>query len=237
MKLHLRAPLSFAFHQLTKHLYRFHQRFPDVRVELCTGPAALPKGHGEPDLTIRWRSATPVKGGVVERLASTDTILCASPEYLDRQGRPRQPGELCLHQIIAPGGAAARAGALLLHPAAEQGPGEASRPVRVAVGLSACVGANHAGLVYASALSGLGVGVLPSFVAEDALLEGALEQLLPAWRLHRSTVWACGPLHSTITPAAQAMLNFLLETFGGNDRDPWLAPNSAIAPTRMPPWR
>ena len=42
-------------------------------------------------------------------------------------------------------------------------------------------------------LAGLGVAGLPSYVIEDALMENALERVLPEWRLFSASLWAAMP--------------------------------------------
>ena len=75
---------------------------------------------------------------------------------------------------------------------------------------------------YAAALHGLGVAGLPSFMVEDALLEQALERVMPQWRLFSTTLWAGLPSRKYVPARTRAFLDFLLEIFGGEDRDPWL---------------
>ena len=46
----------------------------------------------------------------------------------------------------------------------------------------------HSDTLYAAALAGLGIAGLPSFIAEDALMEHALERVLPHWHMRRHAV-------------------------------------------------
>jgi DNA-binding transcriptional LysR family regulator len=76
---------------------------------------------------------------------------------------------------------------------------------------------------YAAALAGLGIAGLPSFVVEDALMEHALERVLPEWWLYSVTLWVGMPTRQHLPARTRAMLDFLVQIFGGEDRDPWLA--------------
>ena len=58
---------------------------------------------------------------------------------------------------------------------------------------------------------------------EDALLEHALERVLPKWRMFHITLWAGMPSRRHLPARTRAFLDFLLTIFGGEDRDPWLA--------------
>ena len=51
----------------------------------------------------------------------------------------------------------------------------------------------HIDTMYAAALAGLGIAGLPSYVIEDALVENALERVLPEWRLFEVTLWVGMP--------------------------------------------
>ena len=76
--------------------------------------------------------------------------------------------------------------------------------------------------MYAAALAGMGITGLPSFVAEDALLENALERVLPQWQLLTTTLYAGMPTRKHVPARTRVFVDFLVKTFGGEDRDPWL---------------
>jgi hypothetical protein len=80
----------------------------------------------------------------------------------------------------------------------------------------------HIDTMYAAALAGLGIAGLPSFVVADALLEHALERVLPQWRLFDNTLYAAMPTRKHVPARTRALIDFLVEIFGGEDRDPWL---------------
>ena len=80
----------------------------------------------------------------------------------------------------------------------------------------------HTDTLYAAALAGMGITGLPSFVAEEALLENALERVLPRWQLLSTTLYAGMPTRKHVPARTRAFIDFLVETFGGEDRDPWL---------------
>ena len=81
----------------------------------------------------------------------------------------------------------------------------------------------HSDTLYAAALAGLGIAGLPSFMAEDALFEHALERVLPQWHMQTVTLFAAMPTRKHVPMRTRAFVDFLLATFGQNQRDPWLA--------------
>ena len=100
---HLRvlAPPAIAVHQLAKHLPRFFQKYPLVTLELSS-PGAVETVDEAFDLSIIV-TKKPLEGDFVARLlARTEVILCASPEYLAKRGRPGHPRELADHLALVP---------------------------------------------------------------------------------------------------------------------------------------
>lgn len=227
-RLRLRAPTAFAIHQLAKHLPRFHARFPRVTVEVCTRSEVEDIDEAS-DLTVLWRHR-PLDGDfVARRLACTDVILCASPEYLDQRGRPEHPRALDAHVLLLPPTASGRPSALsLVSRSASEGL-EPADSWTVTPRAQPPMRTMNSDLSYAGALSGMGICALPSFVIEDAVLENALEMVLPDWRLHASTIWAAIPSRKHVPARTRALLDFLIETFGGAARDPWLNPEVCAA--------
>ena len=219
---HLRVlvPPAIAVHQLAKHLPKFHKLYPQVSVELSS-PGGIETVDEAFDLTI-LHTRHPLDGEfVARRLARTEVILCASPEYLSKRGRPQHPNDLRDHDSLLPPVSELQRGIVFQRGVwGDDEPGGESltlmpkRPVLTTA---------HMDTNYAAALHGLGVAGLPSFLIEDALMEHALERVLPEWRLFSFTIWACMPTRKYVPARTRAFLDFLLEVFGGEDKDPWLA--------------
>ena len=217
----LRAPAAFAIHQLAKHLPRFHSLFPRVTVEICTMGSVddIDEGH---DLTILWRRQELDGDFVARRLARSEVIMCASPEYLERRGRPAHPSELSSHAALLPPSSFGSQFELIFYRDSADGDEDTAEAFTVKDRGHSPMATANADLTYAAALSGLGVCGLPSFVIEDAVLESALERVLPDWRLYDFTIWACLPSRKYVPARTRALLDFLVATFGGEERDPWL---------------
>ncbi|MGH8795475.1 MAG: LysR family transcriptional regulator [Caldimonas sp.] len=208
---------AFAVHQLAKHLRTFRELHPRVTIELSV-PGPVETVDENFDVTILTEGRRPLDGNfVARRLARSEVIACAAPEYLDRRGRPQHPSELSQHEAMVPnflreltfrtGGSSATDAA-----------GESYTIERPRAALSTI----HTDTLYAAALAGMGITGLPSFVAEDALLENALERVLPHWHLMSTTLYAGMPTRKHVPVRTRAFVDFLVRTFGGEDRDPWL---------------
>ena len=209
------CPPAIAVHQLAKHLPNFHRRFPQVTLEI-TSPGAVETVDDSFDLTILL-SREPLNGDfIARRLARSEFIMCASPEYLDQRGRPQHPNDLKQHDALLPPTPSLMRGLTLQR-------GDGSEEITLPIVPSrAALSTTHMDTNYAAALHGLGVAGLPSFVVEDALLEQALERVMPQWRLFSTTLWAGMPTRKYVPARTRAFLDFLVEIFGGEDKDPWL---------------
>src|SRR6218665_1978844 len=100
---HLRVlvPPAIAVHQLAKHLPKFRKQYPQVTVELSS-PGGIETLDEAFDITI-LHARRPLDGDfVARRLARTEVIMCASPEYLNQRGRPQHPNDLRGHDSLLP---------------------------------------------------------------------------------------------------------------------------------------
>lgn len=206
------AAPSFAVQQLGPRLARFHALHPDVTVELsASGPARdLDDRH---DITILVRPE-PLQGQfVARRLARSALMVCAQPAYLDRAGRPRHPQDLETHAMLAPAAGADGRTLAFLH--RDDGRETTVRPPRAALRSS------HPELSHAGALAGMGIAVLPSYLAQADLAAGRLERVLADWRLADLTIWACYATRQMLPASTRVLLDFLIADFGGAGDDPW----------------
>lgn len=218
---HLRVllPPALAVHQVVKHLGEFRRQYPQVTVELHS-PGPVEAVDENFDLTI-LASRRPLDGDFIARpLACSEVVMCAAPEYLDARGRPSHPRELSDHDTLLPPLSDLQRGITFY--AGGAGPEDpASETVTIVPGRPV-LSSSHIDTTYAGALHGLGIAGLPSFVLEDALLEHALERVLPMWRLFAITIWAAMPTRKHLPARTRVFLDFLVQIFGGAQRDPWL---------------
>jgi DNA-binding transcriptional LysR family regulator len=209
------CPPAIAVHQLAKHLPKFHREYPLVTLEI-TSPGPVETVDDAFDLTIFLSRETLDGDFIARRLARSEFIMCASPDYLDQRGRPQHPHDLKLHDALLPPTPALMRGLTLQR-------GDGSEEITLPIVPSrAALSTTHMDTNYAAALHGLGVAGLPSFMVEDALLEQALERVMPQWRLFGTTLWAGMPTRKYVPARTRAFLDFLLQIFGGEDKDPWL---------------
>ena len=152
--LRLLCPPAIAVHQLSKHLPRFQAQFPQVTLEI-TSPGPVETVDEGYDLTIFTSREPPDGDFVARRLARTEVVVCAAPEYLDRLGRPEHPRDLVHHEAIVPPLSILQRGLqFYTGPWGDDEPGGES--FTLTTSRHPALSTTHIDTMYAAALAGLG---------------------------------------------------------------------------------
>lgn len=223
----VQVPPAFAVHQLAGVLPRFHARYPQVSIELmASGPVQSVDEQG--DLAVIVAQGLQLDGDFIARpLARSELLLCASPSYIVRRGRPEHPDALDGHDLLVPPIASVRRGVQFHRAPLDDEPAAVvtirpRQPVVSSMQLDA---------VFAAAIAGMGIVGLPSFMADEALREGRLERVLDRWHVATLSIHVGLPSRQHLPASTRAFRDFLVETFGRSpDADPWLAASGAMAP-------
>jgi DNA-binding transcriptional LysR family regulator len=219
--LRILCPPAFATHQLVPHLPVFRKRFPDIQLELV---AAGPVGAADEnfDISIVSIGQQPLQGDFVIRpLALAHFIICAAPAYLARRGNLQDPQDLLQHDGLLPDVAAVRR-ELTLFPAGEGTVSPARQILRLNLPAPA-LSTSQLEVLYVAALAGMGVTGLPTFMVAEAIRDGRLQRVLPQWHGGTLQLYAAMPTRKHVPARTRAFVDFLVETFGGQQEDPWLS--------------
>lgn len=163
-RLRIAAPLSFGASHLGKLLMPFlaQHRGLQCQVELDDGVVDLLQGHF--DLAVRI-GRLPDSSLVAKRLGVLPRVVCASPDYVRRQGAPRHTSELRRHEVLG----YSHTGAARLW-TFQDASGE---PFVASIG-DVRISANNGDMLCDAAVQGLGLVVLPRFIVARALAAGQL---------------------------------------------------------------
>jgi DNA-binding transcriptional LysR family regulator len=159
--------VAFGAFWLAPHLKEFHELFPEVALVLSLDGGEADLSMREADIAIRM--SPPQQPDLVRRhLMTARYHAFAAPEYLKEHGTPQRAEDLDEHQIIV-GGTGMRSSEpstdWLMHLGVS--PGRERRPI---LRLDNIYG------IYRAVQSGLGIGVLPSFMTEETF---GLVRVLP----------------------------------------------------------
>jgi DNA-binding transcriptional LysR family regulator len=146
---------------------RFLESFPDFELQIST-VEALPEAPSH-DWDLLICNAAPEHAGFIcTVLGSPLQLLCATPGYLAKFGRPRTPADLGKHAVFR----TLPAGTTL---------GLRCESEEMQVRLKPSLQVNDPALVHSSTAAGLGIGVLPEFLCRQGLAMGKLERVMPEW--------------------------------------------------------
>lgn len=216
-RLKVQVPPAFAAHQLARVLPAFLARFPRISIELVA-PNVAESIDDSFDLCIVVSTSGQLDGQfVARRLTCSHIIACAAPGFLDRHGRPDHPGDYTALSLVHP----AYVHEMTFKPEREALRATPHGAVTV-VPAPAVMLSSHIDTLYAAALAGLGASGFPSYVVDEALKQGRLERVLPGWSLSVLHLFATYPSRRYMPMRTRVFLDFLIETFGGEEQDPWL---------------
>ncbi|WP_248752193.1 LysR family transcriptional regulator [Pseudomonas sp. MWU15-20650] len=198
----LSAPLSFAMAHLGCLLPQFLQLHPQVSVEvdLSDRPVDL-IGEGY-DLVLRIGTLED-STLIARHIASVQRVYCASPDYLARRGTPLKPEDLAQHDCLPYG-----------HGRQVQWRFQ-TRGKLHALNVSGRMRVNNGELLRDTAIAGLGVTYLPTFIVADALKDGRLVTVLDTFAPQALTLSAVYPQHRQSSRPVQALVAFLRERLAG----------------------
>lgn len=218
---------GFATHQLAKHLARFRERYPKLVIELTIQNvvATVDDSHDVSILSLVKPLAS--ASFVARLLALSEFTLIASKRYLDKRGRPSHPSELAKHEMLLPFAPQSRNETLFTpRDAKSKAKPYLTPPPTMALATS------HFDMLHHAALNGMGIGALATFMSHDAVLRGDVEIVLPDWRIVTVYIYAAMPSRKYIPARTRAFLDFLIESFGGKETDPWFDEAMRSANTR-----
>jgi DNA-binding transcriptional LysR family regulator len=198
----------FAVRHVVPALVEFQRRYPGIRVRLSCSNRKLDLGDEGYDLGIRM-SVQPDPELVARRLAPNRNVLCAAPSYLAQHGTPMAMDELAAHSAVVFLPTAPRGGWTL------QRDGE-----RFAVAMPSRFESDDPVVVHEAVLAGLGIGLLPAYVASDDLRRGRLVPVLRDLRaLPEGAVYLVYLPNRTLPRRVRALIDFLVARFAAEP--PW----------------
>jgi DNA-binding transcriptional LysR family regulator len=177
------------------HLWRFHERYPDLTLDLICSNRPLDLARREADIALRL--TRPKQPSVVaRRLAEIELALYASPAYLARKGAPPEPDRsLRGHEVILFGASRAFLTENEWMEARLDGGRIALR-------------ADSVTAIYAATAGGLGIGLLPRAVADgDPTVQRLSTRSSPEPRV----IWQMVHRDLHKAPRVRAVLDFLSE--------------------------
>lgn len=197
-RLRVHCMIGLGLQHLTPLIARFHERHPEVVVELTLSqrdPDVIEDGY---DVVIAFARELPDSQMVAQLLGPMYSVVCAAPGYLRQFGVPQSPADLQQHRYLRL--------LDLLYPdtwllSDENGDYDALPQESFQV--------NIAESLIRVAQAGMGFCLLPSFVAAPPLRDGSLLRILPQYRLRERNIYAVYPSRRFLDAKIKSWVEFL----------------------------
>jgi DNA-binding transcriptional LysR family regulator len=193
--LRVSAPLSLGLRFLPAATTRFLDLHPQVELSLNLTDVFVDVLGEEFDMVLRISGPPSDKSTIWRKICVVPRLIVASPGYLAKAGAPRVPADLARHACLGytPSNGGDR---WALHNAAT---GEDE-----AVQMNLRFACDNGDLVGELAARGEGLALLPHFIVEKHLREGALVPILTRWRPPEIWLTALYPPYEALPAKVEA---------------------------------
>jgi DNA-binding transcriptional LysR family regulator len=203
-RLRLAAPLSFGTSHLAPILADLALRHPGLEINTSYSDRIVDLVGEGYDAAVRLGNLAD-SSLIARRIAPVHAVLVASPGYLARAGTPRTPGELARHELVPHGDA--------VWQFRKDGRTESLRP-------RGRFTADSGPAELAAVVAGLGIAVMPAFLAGPAVRSGEIVTLLEDYEIPESGMYVMRPPPADPVPnKIKVLTDAMLEHFGRPDWD------------------
>ncbi len=207
-EIRLNAPMSFGTLHLGKALAAFMTRYPAIRIQAELSDRFVDPVADGFDMTIRVAARRSTPSLIDHEIVEAKRVICASPAFLAAHPPPVDATALtalpCLHYGDLTGG----------NTWVLDGPDG-----RVQVKVNGILCSNNAEVLRDAAVAGLGVALLPTFIAGAALQAGELVSILPGYRPPAIYLTLLYPPNRHLATRIRLFVRFIQDWFG--DRPYW----------------
>jgi DNA-binding transcriptional LysR family regulator len=164
-------------------LIEFHQRYPDIQIDLGVSDRPVDYVAENVDCAIRIGELTD-QSLIARRIGDMHFIACASAEYLDRCSTPQHPSDLASNTYAV---------GYFRPSTGQQMPFHFKRGTEVEINGRYVVAANESTTYLAAVRAGLGVAQAPLFMVQEDLEKGTLRPVLEDWQIEPMPIYLVYP--------------------------------------------
>jgi DNA-binding transcriptional LysR family regulator len=201
-QLRVSTSVSFGRRVLTPLVLAFMRKHPDISIDLSFDDRYVNLVEQGVDVAIRMGKLADSSLGA-RYLGRNPWVLVASPGYLKAHAAPRQPADVAKHPCLI---YSSVQGDERWHFTAGGGRGE---PVPVHGPLRT----NNLSVVLEAAIDGMGLAILPWYVAFDAVRDGKVQPLLTDHALPVQEMHAVFPSPKLVPSKVSSFIGYLQEQF------------------------
>ncbi len=202
--LKLAVPLSFGLMHLTSAIDDFSKQHPDLTIQLDFADRQIDLVEEGYELAIRIADLKD-SSLKAKRITPVRHVLCASPTYLKKFGKPKDIKSLSHHHFLQYGMASQKTMMI-------QDPKGKSHSLQ----FTSKIKANNGDFLRDMAIAGHGIVYMPTFITWKAISMGDLVPLLTDHVLPTNYVYAVYPQTRFLSQRARLFIDFMAERFGDN---------------------
>ena len=210
--LRLNLPIAFGRAHIVPMLPDFLEKYPDLTLDLSLTDAFVDLVEEGIDLAVRIGELQD-SSLVARKLAPNIRVMCASPSYFDRAGRPEAPDDLKSHNCLVYKRGNDRA---IWHFRDSEG---AIHDVEATGNFQT----NNSEAIYTMALEGLGVAPMSTWLVGRDIAEGRLETVFDDYTVSATAldtnIYAVFPYNRHLSPKVRACVDALVARF--TPTPPW----------------
>ncbi|MDV7338413.1 LysR family transcriptional regulator [Terasakiella sp. A23] len=199
--LKISAPMSFGIKHLGKPLATFMGQYDDLSVDVSLNDRFVDIVDEGFDMAIRI-GRLPDSSLIAKKIGSSRLMIAASPDYLDKHGRPTHPRELENHRCI---------GYTLSRDVGYWHFQENGKDLSVKI--DGYIKMNNGDLGRHMTLAGAGVGVSPAFIIGPDVADGNLELILEDYEPEPVNIYAVYPHNRHLSAKVRLFVDFLKSWF------------------------
>ncbi|MEM1385696.1 MAG: LysR family transcriptional regulator [Pseudomonadota bacterium] len=196
--LRVAVPLTFGVMHLAPIFAAFADEHEALRMDLDFSDRQVDLVGEGFDLAVRIGNLRD-SSLIARKLCDVQMMVCAAPDFLDRHGRPADPQALSAWPGLCYQGSERLD--IWRYQSADGETGSVQMDVRMR--------ANNGTMLSRAAEQGLGVAMQPSFIVEEGLAAGRLEQILAAYRWPDIAIYAVYPQTRHLSAKARALIDHL----------------------------
>lgn len=192
------APVWCANPLFAKMLGEYQERYPDVVVDLRLENRKVDLVGEGYDLALR-ATRDPSPALIVKPLHSIQFFLVATPDYLNRMGRPKTSSDLTRHRAILPSHLNVEAF-------------ELEGPLGKVLGKpQTALLTDNTTMDYHAMRAGMGLAFLPEWSVAEDLKAGIVEKVLPEYKPAPVPLFAAYTSRRYLTPKVRTFIDFFSE--------------------------
>jgi len=202
--LRIAAPLSFGTMCLAPVLPGFMKHYPELKIQLQLEDQFTDIVAAGIDIAIRI--GVPEDSSLVAScIASIPRTFCASPDYLEQYGEPKQPSDLAIHNCLH-----------YNHISMKEEWSYLKAGKMHKFDVTGTLSTNNGEVLRDAAIKGVGLTLLPTFIAADALRAGSLKSILTEYCPKPFGLYAVRPSRQFTPARMKLFIKYLKDVFEDN---------------------